>query len=177
MNSLSRVETIEPSLSRADTRKIIAFLSIVLADQVKLDYPVANLGVIMRAGLGMLEGFIASYPEADVGFIGIKSPKTIGQPASLYLSSLPKTTAETTTILLEPVVAEAKAALLATQTLRRQAGRSVVASIVSTELGAERLAQEGVPLYSICRHDMAEDGLLIPNIGDIGDRLWGEHEG
>lgn len=166
----------QPETTKAAVRALMADGSRQLANQLKTTYPQANLCPIMRAGLGMLAGFQRHYPESEVGFIGITSPKEIGRPAHLYLSSLPTGTAGQLTILLEPVVAEAKASLLAAREVTRRGGRVIVAALVSTRLGAETLAEHNIPLY--CNHycQLNEDGLLVPNLGDIGDRLWGEHE-
>ncbi len=165
-----------PLTTKAAVRALMTDGSRQLARQLKDTYPDANLCLIMRAGLGMLAGFQNHYPEADVGFIGITSPKEIGRPARIYLSSLPVNTNQKLTILLEPAVAEAKASLLAAQAIAERGGRCIVAALVSTRTGAQALADHDIPLY--CNHycRINEGGLLIPNLGDIGDRLWGEHE-
>ena len=165
-----------PLTTKAAVRALMTDGSRQLARQLRTTYPDANLCLVMRAGLGMLAGFQSHYPEADVGFIGITSPKEIGRPARLYLSSLPTNTADKLTILLEPAIAEAKASLLAAEAIAERGGRCIVAALVSTRLGAQALADHGIPLY--CNHycQINEDGILTPNLGDIGDRLWGEHE-
>ena len=165
-----------PQTSKAATRALMTGGSRRLARRLKAAHPDVNLCLVMRAGLGMLAGFQSHYLEADVGFIGITSPKEIGKPARIYLTSLPINTSQKLTILLEPVVAEAKASLLAAQAIAERGGRCIVTALVSTRLGARTLAAHNIPLY--CNHycQINENGLLIPNLGDIGDRLWEEHE-
>ena len=170
-----RISLIPIELDKHQTRTNIKELSYELATTIKEDIDIANLAIIMRAGLGMLEGFEAIYPESDVGFIGIKSPKELGRAATLYLRSIPVTTSDRPTILLEPVVAEAKASLLASKVIRNAGGKPIVASLISTGLGARNLAESGIEHYTLATYDIDEEGIIIPNVGDVGDRLWGNH--
>jgi uracil phosphoribosyltransferase len=131
---------------------------------------------ILRAGLGMIEGFLKVLPDAKVGHIGIYRNEQTLEPVDYYVK-IPQMLRGTVTILLDPMLATGGSACSAIGYLKGRGARTVmVAAVVAAPAGikAVRQAHADVRLFT-CAVDRALDsnGYILPGLGDAGDRFFG----
>jgi uracil phosphoribosyltransferase len=134
---------------------------------------------ILRAGLGMLEGFLQVIPTATVGFLGLVRDEETLTP-STYAERLPKDLAGRTVFVLDPMIATGGSLVHAIQfCFGRGAARVVAVSLLASPEGLDRVTREtkGMPvtvvLAAIDEH-LNDVGYIVPGLGDAGDRLYGD---
>ena len=131
---------------------------------------------ILRAGLGMIEGFLEVLPDAKVGHIGIYRNEETLQPVDYYFK-VPPSFKGVVTILLDPMLATGGSACAAISYLRKRGARAIMlAGIVASLRGikAVREAHPNVRLFT-CAVDrkLNANGYILPGLGDAGDRYFG----
>jgi uracil phosphoribosyltransferase len=131
---------------------------------------------ILRAGLGMVEGFLALMPEARVGHLGMYRDEDKLSPVGYY-ESIPDHGPEAEIVLVDPMLATGGSAASALRILKqRGAQRLRFVCLVAAPEGLEALQAEHpeVPVFcaSIDRQ-LDERGYIRPGLGDAGDRLYG----
>ena len=131
---------------------------------------------ILRAGLGMVEGFLALMPEARVGHLGMYRDEDKLSPVGYY-ESIPDHGPEAEIVLVDPMLATGGSAASALRILKqRGAQRLRFVCLVAAPEGLEALRAEHpeVPVFcaSIDRQ-LDERGYILPGLGDAGDRLYG----
>ena len=131
---------------------------------------------ILRAGLGMVEGFLALMPEARVGHLGMYRDEDKLSPVRYY-ESIPEHGPEAEIVLVDPMLATGGSAASALRILKqRGAQRLRFVCLVAAPEGLEALRAQHpeVPVFcaSIDRQ-LDERGYIRPGLGDAGDRLYG----
>lgn len=131
---------------------------------------------ILRAGLGMLEGFLEVVPDAKVGHIGIYRNEETLQPVDYYFK-VPPSFKGVVTILLDPMLATGGSASAAIGYLRQQgAGTILLAGVVAAPRGIKAVHEKypDVQVYT-CAVDRAlnSNAYILPGLGDAGDRYFG----
>jgi uracil phosphoribosyltransferase len=131
---------------------------------------------ILRAGLGMIEGFLEVLPDAKVGHIGIYRNEETLRPVDYYLK-LPPLNKGMVTILLDPMLATGGSACAAIGYLRSRGAKDIVlAGIVAAPRGVQAVheAHPAVRLFT-CAVDrkLNANGYILPGLGDAGDRFFG----
>lgn len=190
--SVLRNRATPPPLFRAAVRR----MSRVLAIEVTRDHPVEPMLIetpleqttgarlldsyvlvpILRAGLGMVDGFLDILPQANVGHIGLKRNEETLQPLSYY-ANIPAAGSNASVLVLDPMLATGGSAKAALAYLQDQCeGRITYVSIVAAPKGIALLehAFPDVDLYT-CSVDreLNDRGYILPGLGDAGDRLYG----
>lgn len=131
---------------------------------------------ILRAGLGMVDGFLDILPQANVGHIGMKRNEETLQPVSYY-ANIPAAGVNAHVLVLDPMLATGGSALAAIQYLKERCeGRITFVSIVAAPPGADLLTSTFPELDVVtCSLDrvLNERGYILPGLGDAGDRLYG----
>ncbi len=131
---------------------------------------------ILRAGLGMVDGFVELIPTARVGHLGMyRDPATLA-PVEYY-RKLPADIAERDVFVLDPLLATGGSSCAAIAALK-QSGctRLSFVGIVAAPEGVKRLTSEhpDVDVYLAAIDDKLDaTGHIIPGIGNPGDRLYG----
>jgi len=131
---------------------------------------------ILRAGMGLLDGFLLVVPGARVGHIGLyRDPKTL--VAVEYYFKMPGGMAERDAIVLDPMLATGNSAIAAVERLKEARPRSIrFVCLVSCPEGVRNFqsAHPDVPVYtaSIDR-ELNDHGYILPGLGDAGDRIFG----
>lgn len=131
---------------------------------------------ILRAGMGLLDGFLLVVPGARVGHIGLyRDPKTL--VAVEYYFKMPGGMAERDAIVLDPMLATGNSAIAAVERLKEAKPRSIrFVCLVSCPEGIHNFqsAHPDVPIYtaSIDR-ELNDHGYILPGLGDAGDRIFG----
>ncbi|MDP2528382.1 MAG: uracil phosphoribosyltransferase [Candidatus Palauibacterales bacterium] len=131
---------------------------------------------ILRAGLGMTEGFLHVLPTMRVGHIGIQREHESLEPVDYYFK-IPPDPGEREFIVVDPMLATGGSASAAIGFLKRSgAGGIRFACVVAAPEGAARLEEEhpDVPVYAAALdRELNEHGYILPGLGDAGDRLFG----
>jgi uracil phosphoribosyltransferase len=131
---------------------------------------------ILRAGLGMVEGMWNLMPNAEVWHIGLRRDEQTLEPIEYY-ARLPVSPTVDLCLVLDPMLATGGSAAAAVDILKDWGAERIkfVGVIASTE-GIQRLsdAHPDVPLFLAAVDDRLNDeGLIVPGLGDAGDRLFG----
>ncbi len=131
---------------------------------------------ILRAGLGMLDGFTDLVPGAKISVVGMFRNESTLEPVS-YFSKLAKDIDQRMAFILDPMLATG-GSLCATVSLLKKAGCRDIRGLflVAAPEGLARLEAEHpeVQVFT-CAVDtrLNEHGYILPGLGDAGDRLFG----
>ena len=133
---------------------------------------------ILRAGTGLLDGFLDVVPGARVGHVGLyRDPKTL--VAVEYYFKLPGGMHERDAIVLDPMLATGHSAVAAVERLNETRPRSVrmVCLVACPEgIGTFSAAHPDVPIYTgAIDRELDAHGYIVPGLGDAGDRIFGTH--
>ena len=133
---------------------------------------------ILRAGLGMLDGFVALVPTAEVGFLGMARNEETLEPTT-YAERLPDDLTGRQCFVLDPMLATGGSLSAAIQFLVDRGASDVTAIclIAAPEgLAAVERATEGLDVTIVVGaldEKLNEVGYIVPGLGDAGDRLYG----
>jgi len=131
---------------------------------------------IMRAGLGMVDGFVRYVPEARVGHLGMQRDEETYRPVDYY-SNIPDGIASAHVFVVDPMLATGGSASFAIDRLKEEGGRDFTfACLVAAPEGVERLADEhpDVPVVTaVLDRELDENAFIRPGLGDAGDRIFG----
>ena len=130
---------------------------------------------VLRAGLGMLGGFLDLVPSAQVGYFGLERDEETAV-AHCYYEKVPPDLAEAYVFLLDPMLATGGSAAMAVGGLRERGARRVrFLSIVAAPEGVARLAEAApdAEIYTAALDRGLDDRkYILPGLGDFGDRLY-----
>jgi uracil phosphoribosyltransferase len=134
------------------------------------------LASILRAGNGLLDGFLAVVPGARVGHIGLyRDPDTL--QAVEYYFKMPKDMHERDAIVVDPMLATGHSAIAAITRLKALKPRSIkfVCLLTCPEgIKALRQAHPDVQIFTAAVDRQLNDhGYILPGLGDAGDRIFG----
>jgi len=132
--------------------------------------------LILRAGLGMLEGLLEMVPTARVGHVGLyRNEKTL-QPVEYY-KKFPENIAKTDVVLVDPMLATGGSAVVAVDLLKEAGVQEIkFVCMVAAPEGVEKLhrVHPDVRIYAAALDErLNENGYILPGLGDAGDRLFG----
>ena len=98
---------------------------------------------ILRAGMGMLDGFLSLIPGARVGFISLYRDEETLEPVEYYVK-LPADIAERAVILLDPMLATGNSTAAAVETVKQAgAGSSVrLMALIAAPEGIARIHRD-----------------------------------
>lgn len=131
---------------------------------------------ILRAGQGMLQGFLNLLPLATVGHIGIYRDKFIDTCVE-YFFRLPSDTEGRRVLILDPLLATGDTAVAAVDRVKEyDVGSIRLVCLLAAPEGLARLgaAHPEVEVLTVSvERGLNADGYIVPGIGDAGDRLYG----
>lgn len=130
---------------------------------------------VLRAGLGMVDGFLTLFPSLQVWHIGLYRDEASLQPVTYY-NRLPRLATVDTCFVLDPMLATGGSAVKTIAILKEWGARSIsYVGVIAAPYGVQRLvdAHPDVSIH-IAALDRAlnEDGYIVPGLGDAGDRLY-----
>ncbi|HEY0179570.1 MAG TPA: uracil phosphoribosyltransferase [Dokdonella sp.] len=183
--------------STADFRRLLAELSALMAYEVTRDLPTREVAietplapargrlidgkktvlvVVLRAGIGILDGMLGVLPSARVGHVGLyRDPKTLR--AVEYYFKMPRGMHDRDAIVVDPMLATGHSAAAALDRVAQTKPRSMrFVCLVACPEGLAHLRERhpGVPVYTAAV-DAGLDGhgYIVPGLGDAGDRCFG----
>lgn len=131
---------------------------------------------ILRAGVGMLNGFAEILSDAAVGHIGLYRDEVTRQPQRYYFKT-PANLAEAEVILIDPMLATGGSAADAVDELKREGATRIrfVCLIAAPEgIAAFSARHPEVPVYAAALDEhLNEMAYIVPGLGDAGDRYFG----
>ncbi len=131
---------------------------------------------ILRAGLGMLNGFLHILREARVGHIGMFRNETTLLPENYYCN-LPDDLDQAEVLLIDPMLATGNSSSEAVKRLKENGARRIrFVCLVSCPEGITHFHAENpdVPIYTAAiDRGLNEIGYIVPGLGDAGDRYFG----
>jgi uracil phosphoribosyltransferase len=173
---LRRTATDEPTFRTAGLPTVPAEIETPLARMTgaRVGVPVAIVP-ILRAGLGMIDGFLTLMPEAQVWHIGLYRDEQTLRPVSYY-NKLRDSLAETVCLVLDPMLATGGSAIGTVEVLKGLGARQIrFTGLVAAPYGVVRLAEAhpDVTIHIGALDDrLNEVGYIVPGLGDAGDRLF-----
>ena len=180
-------------------REVVSEIAMLMAYEVTRDMPLEDIEIetplvkttqktlsgkkvaiipILRAGLGMVDGFLAMLPAAKVGHIGMYRDHETLEPVE-YFVKLPTDIQERQLFIVDPMLATGGSAIAAIEALeKRGASPSAMKFIclVAAPEGVDALhaAYPDVDIYAASLDErLDENSYIIPGLGDAGDRLFG----
>lgn len=186
----------DKNTSVKEFRELIKEVALLLAYEVTRNYSLKPMAVqtpleaavgyqlkapvcivpILRAGLGMVDGFLTLLPTAKVGHIGLQRNEETLEPMTYY-DKMPPHVEEMQVIVVDPMLATGGSASAAIAILKQKGVRQIkLASIIGATVGIEavRSAHPDVEIYVAQVDDkLNENGYIVPGLGDAGDRIFG----
>lgn len=178
-------------------REIVTEIATLMAYEVTRDFPLEDIEVetpicatkskviagkkvgivpILRAGLGMVDGFMNLIPSAKVGHVGLyRDPETL-EPVEYYCK-MPTDVEQREIIVVDPMLATGGSAIAAIQFIKDRGAKNIkFACLISCPEGIEALkkAHPDVDIYvAVIDEKLNDHAYIVPGLGDAGDRLFG----
>lgn len=131
---------------------------------------------ILRAGLGMVDGFTRFVPEARVGHLGMYRDETTHEPIDYY-SNIPGGLDRALLFVVDPMLATGGSATGAVAHLKeRGAGNFTFVCLVAAPEGIARLHDAHPDVHIITAtidRELDDNAYIRPGLGDAGDRIFG----
>ncbi len=182
----------EPEAFRAAVKRISNILAVEICKDVLLKsvdvktplektagYKLLNeivLVPVLRAGLGMVNGFLEIVPDAKVGHIGLQRDESTLQPIEYYYKT-PKNINEAKVILIDPMLATGGSASEAINYLKNRGVKNLIfACLVAAPEGITKLLKDhpDIKIYgAVIDRELNRKGYILPGLGDAGDRTFG----
>ena len=193
-HKLSRLRDIktEPKKFRELVREIAALLAYeATADLAtmprELETPLAKmtgqelqekigLVPILRAGLGLVEGFWELMPSAEVWHIGLYRDEKTLRPVEYY-NKLPLEPTVSVCLILDPMLATGGSATATAEVLKKWGVKKIkfVGLIAAPEgIQAMQTAHPDIDIHIAAIDErLNEHAYIVPGLGDAGDRQFG----
>ncbi|OGU76192.1 MAG: uracil phosphoribosyltransferase [Ignavibacteria bacterium RBG_16_35_7] len=131
---------------------------------------------VLRAGLGMVGGFLDIIPDAKVGHIGLQRNEETLKPKQYYYKT-PKNLRLSKVILLDPMLATGGSSSQAINNLKKRGSKECMfACIVASPEGLYKIKKDhpDVKIFGAALdRGLNEWGYIVPGLGDAGDRTFG----
>src|ERR687889_1274261 len=131
---------------------------------------------ILRAGLGLVDGFLRLVPDARVGHLGMYRDEEALRPVGYY-ENIPSGVADAEVFVVDPMLATGGSATQAIARLKRAGARRIrFTCLVAAPEGVAAL-REAHPDVEIVTaavdRQLDGNGYIRPGLGDAGDRIFG----
>ncbi|HLV99682.1 MAG TPA: uracil phosphoribosyltransferase [Ktedonobacterales bacterium] len=131
---------------------------------------------ILRAGLGLAEGFREVFPEVQVWHLGLRRDERTLEPIEYY-NQMGRAENLQVCFSVDPMLATGGSAIDAINTLKRIGVPHLrYVCIIAAPYGLKKLHETHpeVPIYVAAVDDVLNDrGFIVPGLGDAGDRQFG----
>ena len=129
---------------------------------------------VLRAGLGMVDGFINAHPDIHIGHVGMERDESTFKPKPYYYK-VPKID-NSVTVVVDPMLATGGSADETITELKENGITNIkLACILGVKEGVERINKNhsDVDIW-LCALDeeLNEKAYILPGLGDAGDRIY-----
>ena len=180
-----------------DFRELLTEITMLMGYEVTKDLPLGEIEIktpvqkttakvlkgkklaivpILRAGIGMVDGFVNLIPAAKVGHIGLYRDPVTCEPVEYYCK-LPEDIGDREIFLVDPMLATGGSATAAIQLLKEKGANNIrMINLVAAPEGIEAVhaAYPEVDIYVAAVDEKLDDHkYIVPGLGDAGDRLFG----
>ncbi|HEY5341205.1 MAG TPA: uracil phosphoribosyltransferase [Candidatus Aquilonibacter sp.] len=131
---------------------------------------------VLRAGLGLLPGFLSVVDDAVVAHLGFyRDPQSL-QPIPYY-ANVPPELGDRHVYVLDPMLATGNSGVAAIDALVERGARTITfVCVIAAPEGVKRIhdAHPGVPIFAAALDAGLNDhAYIVPGLGDAGDRMFG----
>ena len=141
----------------------------------EVDQPLV-LVPILRAGIGLVDGFRDIIPTAKIGHIGMYRDEQTLEPIEYY-ARFPKCMPESIVIVTDPMLATGGSASMAITNIKKRGAKKILlVCLVGAPEGVERIQKDHPDVditLAALDEGLNERGYIVPGLGDAGDRLFG----
>ncbi|MCS7169350.1 MAG: uracil phosphoribosyltransferase [Candidatus Kapabacteria bacterium] len=131
---------------------------------------------ILRAGMLLLPAFLRLFPEARIGYLGLRRDERTLKP-ELYYANLPPLRPGAQVFVLDPMMATGGSMQTAVEFLCGWGATVLTAvCIIAAPEGIRRFRRNhpAIPIVTAAiDYGLNEQGFIIPGLGDAGDRAHG----
>lgn len=190
--TILRDKKTQPEIFRSALQRISILLAAEISknislDEIEIETPLERttgykqkkqivLVPVLRAGLGMVNGFLELIPDSKVGHIGLQRNEETLEPIEYYFKT-PSELEQSDVILLDPMLATGGSASGAVTYLKKKGAQIIYfACIVAAPEGVQRINinHPDVKIYSASLdRELNNKGYILPGLGDAGDRTFG----
>ncbi len=133
---------------------------------------------ILRAGIGMVDGFLSLLPMAKVGHVGLYRDEDTLEPVWYYFK-IPTDSMQRTFYICDPMLATGGSAIATVDKLKQAGVKDIIfVCLVASPEGVTKLCNTHPDVHVYAAHlDRGLDAksYILPGLGDAGDRLFGTH--
>ena len=131
---------------------------------------------ILRAGLGMIDGFIEFLPEARVGHLGMYRDEHTHEPVDYY-ANIPDGIEDARVIVVDPMLATGGSASGAIKHLKNLGASNItLVTLVSAPEGVAFVHSDHPDVLivtAVVDRELDDNAYIRPGLGDAGDRIYG----
>jgi len=131
---------------------------------------------ILRAGIGLVDGFRDIIPTAKIGHIGMYRDEETLEPHEYY-ARFPKGMDNSIVIVTDPMLATGGSASAAITNIKKRGAKKILlVCLVGVPEGVARIEHDHPDVdITLAAMDerLNERGYIVPGLGDAGDRLFG----
>ncbi len=131
---------------------------------------------ILRAGLGLVDGFVRFVAEARIGHLGMRRDEETHRPIGYY-RNIPTGIENADVYVVDPMLATGGSASRAISDLKEEGARRFkFVCLVAAPEGVEALNRDhpDVPIITATvDRGLDENAFIRPGLGDAGDRIFG----
>jgi len=182
---------------KKEFKELIGEISTLLVYEVTKDLPIINKTIetplescempvlagkkpvvlaVLRAGIGMVDGFMNLVPAARVAHIGLYRDEATLAP-HLYYFKIPSHSKDRQFYICDPMLATGGSAVRAIDKLKASGVKKIsFVCILAAPEGAERVfcSHPDVPVFAAkLDRKLNKKGYILPGLGDAGDRMFG----
>ncbi|MBI5471892.1 MAG: uracil phosphoribosyltransferase [Ignavibacteriae bacterium] len=131
---------------------------------------------VLRAGLGLVDGFLDLLPEAKVGHVGLYRNEETLKPVDYY-SKFPRRLNKSLVLLLDPMLATGGSGAAAITFLKEKGAKQIrFVSLLAAPEGVRKISKThpDVRMFTaVLDRQLNAHGYILPGLGDAGDRIFG----
>jgi len=187
----------DKNTSKKEFKELVDEVAMLMAYEITKDFPLKEVEIetpmgktkakmvsgkkvalvpILRAGLGMIDGFLKLMPSARVGHIGLYRDHDTLQPVSYYFK-VPPNAEDRDFILIDPMLATGGSAIAAADKLKSEGIKNIkFMCLIAAPEGVKAFCEKHPDIQVYCAgldEKLNELGYIVPGLGDAGDRLFG----
>ena len=128
---------------------------------------------ILRAGLGMVQPFLDTFPDVSVGYVGLERDHTTAIARSYYCKLPPLD--DKRVIVVDPMLATGGSAVQALDVVKAAGAREIgFVCIVAAPEGVAAVEEAHPEIHihaGVLDRHLNSKKYILPGLGDFGDRL------